>query len=55
MTERIRVAFAASTPQEAATLAKAWARAEGMRVRTVCSIRQGEGQMWHVELAVVRP
>lgn len=40
MTEHLPVIFRAPTPQAAAAAAKAWARAEGIRIRTVASVRR---------------
>lgn len=53
-TERYEVAFAAETSEEAVAKAKAWAKAEGMTLRTVASCRPGLGQMWTVTLVVRR-
>ena len=48
----MEVAFAADSAAEAIDKAKAWAKAEGMTLRTVASCRKGEGQMWTVTLVV---
>lgn len=51
--DRLTVAFMADTSEEAVALAKAWAAAEpGLRLRTICSVRRGEGQQWQVTLSV---
>lgn len=57
MTEQIEVRFAAGNAQEAVELAKAWARAEGFRVRTIARVKQAtfDGvpvSAWLVTLAV---
>lgn len=51
-TERVEVAFAADTADEAISKAKAWARGEGIKVRTVARVDRGQGSMWTVTLAV---
>ena len=40
MSATLTVLFRGTTPEHAAEQAKAWARAEGMQVRTVASIRR---------------
>mgnify|MGYP007071612198 FL=1 len=40
MAEPLALLFRDRTPQGAATQAKAWAKAEGMRVRTLATIKQ---------------
>jgi hypothetical protein len=40
VSERLPVLFRAVTPEAASEMAKAWARAEGLRIRTVASIRR---------------
>lgn len=53
--ERITLAFAAETSDEAVAQAKAWAHNEPkVRIKTLCSVKRGgvnDGQ-WLVELAV---
>jgi hypothetical protein len=53
-TERLEVAFPATDSDDAVRQAKAWLKGEARyRLRTIARVRQGEGQMWHVELVVV--
>lgn len=54
--QRITVAFAASSADEALRLAVEWARAEPrLRLRTVCRVTRPEppSELYRVELAVV--
>lgn len=52
--QRVTVAMAASTADEARQRSVEWARAEPkLRLRTVCRVTRGDGQMYQVELAVV--
>lgn len=51
MTEHIPVLFRAPTADAAREAAKAWARAEGIRIRTVASVRRREDmQAWATEV-----
>lgn len=57
----MEVIFRAPTAEDAQGLAKAWARAEGLRIRTVASVQRRpslpawqEGPAWCVTLVVVK-
>ena len=52
--DRLSLGFHAEGPNEAIEQAKAWARAEGIVVRTVCSVRSvpESHDTWRVVLAV---
>lgn len=62
-TERLPVLFRAQTAEEAIERAKAWARGEGARIRTVASCRRRddlpvwtpEGPAWEVVIVVSLP
>ena len=60
-TDRMEVIFRAPTAEDAQGLAKAWARTEGLRIRTVASVKRREdmrtwdvGPAWMVTLVVAK-
>ena len=61
--EHVPTLFRGLTPEDASAAAKAWARAEGLRVRTIATIRRRddlpvwtpEGPAWEVTLVLDVP
>lgn len=60
-TDRVPVVFRAHTAEEAQAIAKRWARDEGLRIRTIASVRRRPdmatwdvGPAWEVTLVVVK-
>ena len=54
-TESVPTLFRAASAEDAATAAKAWARSEHLRVRTIASIRARGDGTWLVTLVLDLP
>lgn len=59
--DRVSVVFRSTDSDGAVSLAKHWARGEGLRIRTIASVRRREdipaweiGPAWEVTLVVAR-